>query len=740
MDEIQNGHYVFATGVEFPEYEALVDRMVTVVKPEYAYASLEEGRKQPFNRYSPDPKYFFSDVHVCATGLQQRDREVLYAGVRSRGGQAGDSLTKLVTHVVAESTESEKCRVAEQHGIKIVLPHWIDDCMKLGRRLDDSPYLFPDPEILRPDYVQNGRAEGFLSRNTLQQVDLTAAAQPTLFKGKTFYLASDLDLSERSREAMVQLIANAGGECTEDLAKANAYIGQWREGDEYVTASRRGRCMVGTVTWLYWMAANNKWARSTKRLLHYPLVRGGIPEMRNYVISITKYTGTARLYLQELIEAMGGTFTRNLTQRNTHLISADAFGAKWDAAVVWNIHRVNHLWLEESYAAWKVNTVSCPRYSYILSHLPLRGALIGSTQLPYKVLKQFYAEPESAHVSPLPPRRAREIASSALHESMVVETEFQAKLRSRKSHHDLPPLPEEQLAAANRRRKAAGELGPGSAKKQARHSSPADTVARLSSPTSRSSPSRSVEDTVVPLSTPPTDLSAPEDNTKTHDDSGYADDSTVSNAPSELLVIGTGLPDKLRITAAALEGAGVVLTDDPSAATYLCAEKPLRTEKFMRALAHVRGVLTPAYLVDCQANGALIWPIPQKYMLSSPELDAALQNAASLRENHVQLFSGYSFNVTPDVKGGFEVFDRIVRAHGAGPSQLVANARAARFVPSKDNCVVLISSPGGKNASIIKAFNSHDHGDRRPVVLSAEWVLSSVMRMSLDMTDVSGVL
>jgi hypothetical protein len=184
---------------------------------------------------------------------------------------------------------------------------------------------------------------------------------------------------------------------------------------------------------------------------------------------------------------------------------------------------------------------------------------------------------------------------------------------------------------------------------------------------------------------------------------------------------------------------GIVLGDDPTAASYLCADKPLRTEKFMRALAHVQGVLIPSYLVDCQTRGSLIWPIPTSYMLKSKGVEAALRNAAQLRANHSKLFAGYSFNVTTGVKGGFDVFDRIVRAHGAGPSQLVSNARFSDFVSSKGDLVILISPPD-KNSSIIKAFKTHHHGKLQPRAFSEEWVLGSVMAMSLDIDDTSNAL
>jgi hypothetical protein len=34
-------------------------------------------------------------------------------------------------------------------GTQIVVPHWFDDCVMLGRRLDTTPYSWPEPQVLQ---------------------------------------------------------------------------------------------------------------------------------------------------------------------------------------------------------------------------------------------------------------------------------------------------------------------------------------------------------------------------------------------------------------------------------------------------------------------------------------------------------------------------------------------------------------------------------------------------------------
>jgi len=62
---------------------------------------------------------------------------------------------------------------------------------------------------------------------------------------------------------------------------------------------------------------------------------------------------------------------------------------KCQAAREWNIDMVNHLWLEESYAKWEVQSVTNPRYT----HFPARTNLmevVGQTPMDVKALEQFY--------------------------------------------------------------------------------------------------------------------------------------------------------------------------------------------------------------------------------------------------------------------------------------------------------------------------------------------------------------
>jgi len=104
--------------------------------------------------YSADPAMIFSGIVACACELPSADLEVLSAGITALGGQWRGGLTKDVTHLFALSPASTKYSTAmhyrEETGVRVILPHWFDDAVRLGMGgLSTKPYEWPDPEILK---------------------------------------------------------------------------------------------------------------------------------------------------------------------------------------------------------------------------------------------------------------------------------------------------------------------------------------------------------------------------------------------------------------------------------------------------------------------------------------------------------------------------------------------------------------------------------------------------------------
>lgn len=59
------------------------------------------------------------------------------------------------------------------------------------------------------------------------------------------------------------------------------------------------------------------------------------------------------------------------------------------AALEWNIRIVNHLWIEETYAKWKLQSITTPRYIYFSPQTNLME-MVGNTPIDMDTIKFFY--------------------------------------------------------------------------------------------------------------------------------------------------------------------------------------------------------------------------------------------------------------------------------------------------------------------------------------------------------------
>ncbi|ODV94243.1 hypothetical protein PACTADRAFT_51115 [Pachysolen tannophilus NRRL Y-2460] len=370
--------HVVSNSVDFPGYGFADKNMIPVVTSNWIESSVQEKRLLPLRPYSPDDKYFLKDVFITVVGLPAGDVEAIHGGVRAFGGQFHDQLTNFTTHIITTNMDNSFCEVAlacnksGDSNIKIVVPHWIEDCFKAGVKLLDDPYVLPDPKILQKNHNKFGKKTW------------------SLFQKKTVFISSDLELTETIRDCISEIINSADGKVVDDVESANCYIGKYREGKDFLKASNKPDVIVGNLNWLYWMLAHNEWSLPTANLLHYPYVKDGLPQFNKFFISTTNYTGDSRFYLSTLIESMGGNFTKTLKPTNTHLICARPVGKKYEAAKKWgkenNIHIVNHLWLEDTYTNWKIQDETASRYA---TSFPKVQAL-GQMPLDVQILKQFY--------------------------------------------------------------------------------------------------------------------------------------------------------------------------------------------------------------------------------------------------------------------------------------------------------------------------------------------------------------
>jgi hypothetical protein len=396
--------HIVSNTADFPEYYNADDKMKPVVKPLWIEHSLAKRKLQNPRQYSPDPKYFMSDVVVCCTGLPDGDAEAVQGAVLAMGGLFSSKLTSQVTHLITLSIDADFCQTAAQKrmNVKLVLPHWIDDCVRLGRKISERPYTLPATELhtatpsSKIPYAYGatpvrGALDAHPTSSPPPSPSVTRKLQSVFEKTKVA-LSKDLGIAPRHREVLEDTIRNGGGKVVNTATQCTIFVCRYREGTEYQAAARAGK-HVGSLSWLYYLITTDRWSSPFRKLLHYPLAPKGVPGMQDFKISVSNYTGEGRQYLENLIIACGAECTKTLKQDNTHLITAYDKSEKCTAAKEWQVHLVNHLWLEESFAKYKVASVSNSRYT----HFPIRtnlGEVVGQTEIDRTVLEKIFYPPE----------------------------------------------------------------------------------------------------------------------------------------------------------------------------------------------------------------------------------------------------------------------------------------------------------------------------------------------------------
>ena len=243
----------------------------------------------------------------------------------------------------------------------------------------------------------------------------------SVFQDRKIMLSKDLEVQDHLRRTIEHLVRRGGGVVVDSIHQAEVLICQYREGEDYISASLDGK-VVGNLPWLYHLVTHNSWTSPLRRLLHYPIARGGLPGFKKFRISLSNYNGEARIYLENLAKAAGCEFTKTMKMDNTHLITAHTFSEKCEAAKEWNINMCNHLWLEESYAKWQIQSLTNPRYT----HFPPRTNLtevVGQTPIDRDALERnFFPRPVEPVDLPRPMQQVdRNVAKVIISNSSAIQ-------------------------------------------------------------------------------------------------------------------------------------------------------------------------------------------------------------------------------------------------------------------------------------------------------------------------------
>ncbi|KAK4694778.1 hypothetical protein P7C71_g2853, partial [Lecanoromycetidae sp. Uapishka_2] len=788
--------------IDFPDYDAANDSLKSVVKPDWVDASIIKGRLANPRQYSPDPRHFFSGLVVCCADLPRGDSDAIIGGVLAMGGLYSSAVSKMVTHIVALTTDSDKCQVALNKNlkVKIVLPHWFDDCLKLGKRIDEGPYCLPDPEILRkrPD-ERIGEANRLdLEGATSSRPDRlpTPTSSPSgnrrelsVFKNKKVMLSNDLELGHRLLETIEDLITGAGGSVTGSVHRADILICHYRESLNYRIASRAGKD-VGNLAWLYHLITHNSWTSPLRRLLHYPVSRHGLPGFSRFRISLSNYNGEARVYLENLAKAAGGEFTKTMKEDNTHLITAHMISEKCDAAKEWNINMVNHLWLEESYAKWQIQTVSNPRYT----HFPTRtnlGEVVGQTPVDKSAVERIFF-PEGSDVDNV----SRE--GDYVPKPMSVRDQNVASSRPPRANHTHPTSSAAGQPMPFRSSQSGGPT-PKASKENRRHT---EGAVRTPAPsrfggegkeneTPSTTGSRSAKDKAVAKihdlapdialfekerkrvggvthgrdrkSSEEKILDANRKRSASRDedtDTGADEEGkrvkrakkTKGLAPVIMRLAHTGYrrwvgsmrkegEEKTR-----LREMGILIVDDYATCTHLAAPRILKTQKFICGLAHSPVILSTDFIDICLSEGRAM--DPHDYLLTDTEGEKRQGSTlatvlARAKENDGKMLRGQAIYVTENVHGGFDTYKSIVEVNG-GKCMLYRARAPSTMRPGQDDesdasgsgqpeHVYLVSNTTPEEGKLWPRFRQMVEGmGKVPMIVRNDWLLFMALTQDRD--------
>ncbi|KAF3939451.1 hypothetical protein ABW19_dt0203440 [Dactylella cylindrospora] len=755
--------HIVAPDIEFTEFSELerrrlageIDqRMLTVVKPDWVTDSAKKGKTQHIRAYNADPRMIFSGIDAVIVNLPEGDTEAICGGILSMGGIYKTSLSRLTTHIVALNLDNNVCKKALENGlpVKMVVPHWFDDCLRLNRLIDETPYLLPDPAILTKKsgdplpYPTINLTHTHDHKDKTDSIPLSLRKRTNIFMNKSFFFAEGLNLNGELQNTLISVLKQGGGTIAPQLKDANVLVCLYREGEDYMYASRKG-IDVGNLTWLFWMISREEWVLPTKFLLHYPKAKIPVPGMENCLISVSNYSGDARMYLENLIEAAGATFTRAMKPDNTHLITARDYSDKVDAAREWNTNLVNHIWLEETYAKWEMQTLTNPKYTTFPKRTNLME-VVGQTRIDLEAISHVFFPPEDegddeeeeaaedGDVDMADAETADELEGGKEEDEAEEDEKVEqpVKRRGRKSKDGKAPklaVQPTEFSGRNmetpRPNKRLANIAAETPKTAILSSSPPMSTMSTGSRKAKENATKKLHDIMPDVlqyekekkrkggvthggrrsDTPegevtkgPKKRSLPAET-----DGDPMDEDEQPEKPKKLkkksiekvnisvyLLLTSHTPwidnpsqedDDRRI----LREIGIQCIENPDAhMTHLSAPHLVRTEKFVCALARAPVIVTAKWVQECIKQKAIVDTKP--YLLKDPDGEKKLKinlsdSLARAKQNEGMMLEGLYVYITPNVGGGWETFKKIVEANG-GMGYLFKAVKRGGVIENKD--------------------------------------------------------
>lgn len=749
-------NFVITSTIEFIEYNQCLASLIPVTIPQWAYDSLDEKKVVNVKRYNPDSRFFMRDCYICCgDDITIADKEIIYGGVKGFGGMYLDELTRLTTHLITTNDENDKAIIALSSDVDIILvnPKWIQDCFKLGKRLNEANYLLNTSSA-------SSDSHPLLLNQESSDLELKYAL---CLEHKRIYIANDYILSEELADSVKSLIQKNGGIVEQKFSnQVDIYIGKYRHGVEFGKSLESNRIIIGNLPWLYFIMATNYWTLPTNSLvLHYPIPMTALSSFKDVKICISNYSGDARHYLSRLITLLGGTFTKTLTRDNEFLVISLSRGKKYKTAKFqWLnngepvINIVNHLWLEECYANWEKLEWNNPKYT-ILDNME---KLIGTTKLNKEILNYWIdvddsineeligdtdysddenefnskeeAEKDTASKGVNLPKELEEVEKSIdneattpilssviLNEDSITSQSDQGPDLSSKQYEEPPPSITTR-PGRSAKSKAALKLQ--------------NDMSDLNQYQQISKSSRKMKNFMEQLekenNSPHSKKHKSEPKSVVKPLSISSESLSNTQKQEKIVVLMTGCDDLSKDEVNRLKVQNITISNDIKKANALVAPKILRTEKFLSSLSHVKYIVHPLFLLD--RSKGLIKDI-EEYSLDkiigqsevNKELGYNSGNGLEHILNHQNpIFKGYLLNLSRNLNGGFDVISKILKAHGVRDLKLIDNKPMLQHDEMKI-CIVNVK----KDGKLIRDNQGDD-----VIFVEWDWCVRSIFKMEIQ--------
>ncbi|KAG6013959.1 hypothetical protein E4U54_006054 [Claviceps lovelessii] len=787
---IEQVTHIVSNTINFEQYVESQAIMIPVVSDKWIATSVMKRKTAQVRPFSPDPRMIFREIIVTCADLPQMDKESILGATMALGGQESKDASRLTTHICALSMDAPKVDAAVKKGFKgkVVLPHWFDACFKLGKRIDESPYLLPDPEILKKssadDVVipQNANLIGATSVNPdflpLPANSKSARSPATVFQDKRVMLSADLGITQRLVRTLEGIITNGGGKVVDDVDDCDMFICQFRDGPQYIHAAQSCK-EVGSLSWLYSLIVNNQWQNPLHRLLHYPIPRDGVPGFKDLRITVSNYGGEARIYLENLIKASGAEFTKTMKADNTHLITARNSSEKCKAAPEWGVMVINHLWIEESYAKCEMKPINTPKYN----HFPPRtnlGEIIGQTFLSEPSLRDLYY-PGGEETMSSGARKKRKILEAAednaYHKGPAEGLVIGRDVASRGVSDDDDDIEEAPSSHA----KKVGAVKTPVRSRQSLHGKENETPSAMSTGSrSAKAKARDLLQHIAPdialyekekkrqskTGAPwggkrAADLTDKEKSSKTrrnskrkHDDEDDDEDDTIQKRPVkkqrpslpevQMRIVITGYSrwvgdsNKEDHDRRKMRDLGIQVVQTGQPCDFLVAPQVVRTVKFLCSLARGAVVLSSDFIDTVLESGEI--PDVNDFILKDKKAEEKFdidlkRSVARAKANRGKLLQGVPVYCTEKIQNGAESYRAIAEANGAifklyrarsGTTIKPTTAEQDGF--AKPDPVYLLSSNSPEEQKMWPRFRDMaEQGHMEPRIVAPDWLLDVAM-------------